>query len=176
MRSTLLPVGLVAISLCACVAPPQAPSPEQSQRDIAASVDVVVPAATGVFAEYAIPIANSDAKAGVVQSAQFTVDGMWGDRRMTDRVDCGKDMVGSDRALGNSVTLTVGAVVQPNAAGGSTVRLVVNAMGYDKIAQAQASRNAVAAGLSGGFPCVLKPAFVAELLDAIAGRAGAGTD
>lgn len=145
-------------------------APEVLQRRIAATQDRVLSAAARALAEHGAVVATTDRQAGLVQSQPLTVESQWEGVAVTTRVDCGKDMATVERALSNPVTLALGFITTP-AGDSTTVRLNVNASGYDRVARSMAATNAAVAGLQGAYPCTLKPEFARQLLDEVVAAA-----
>lgn len=140
-------------------------------RPIPAPPARVLAAAARVFAEHGAVIASgSAATAGLVQTAPFTVERKWENDWVQNRVDCGKDGAGVQRAMRNPVELTLTLLVDSTAEG-TTATLRATGSSFDRIARGMAATNVAAAAAQGSVPCDLRPTFADHLLDEIAARA-----
>jgi hypothetical protein len=163
MRKLITGLSLLFLPACASMQPPYAlAGPADLVRPVAATPAAVARAALPVFAELGIPIATQDATAGLVQGAEVTLRGDWGDKLVRDRIYCGKAAdSGIEYAFSYPVAFTLGVVAAP-VAGGSDVRISF-------VGSTQSARGRYVAGVAQQ-QCSLAAAFAQELLGRIAAK------
>jgi hypothetical protein len=133
-------------------------------RSIAAMPSKVAEAATQVFSERGIPIANSNQVAGTVTGSTLKLGSEWEGEATAERVNCGLSRDGQPLAAKGTTELTI-ALEAKGDAEGSTTTLI--AAGKNEAADEEG-----ATGTRQG--CILTTAFANELLDEIERRATSG--
>jgi hypothetical protein len=165
MRRLILAV-LLAAPACAAV-PPAGPAPEQLERVVPGSPAAAVRAGSRAFATFLIPVQSSDPESGTLQSGQVTLSGSWGGVPLGERIDCGRDELGTRRVSESDVTLSVAMIATPRGSEGTAVRIVASGTGGVRVAGTSKSRSEQAVATE-RFPCTLTPAFAEALLHTIA--------
>jgi hypothetical protein len=145
--SAVLMVALMAA--CRSGGPQLAADTQTFTRSVDATPVRVVEATMAVFSERGITVASSDQVRGQVVSVPLDLNGEWGNASPAERVNCAG-----------------AAAPDPNARLVLTVRV-----------KSENDRSVIAldAKRDGGLSCVLRGAFLTQLMDAIAARARPGT-
>jgi hypothetical protein len=138
----------VFMTACGSGGPQAAPDTQLFTRSVNATVSRVVEATMAVFSERGITVASSDQTKGEVVSVPLDPNGQWGNVPPAERVNCS----GAD-------------VNSPNA------RLILTVRVKSENDRSEVSLDAKREGPQS---CVLRGAFLTQLMDAIAIRAGSG--